>query len=511
MRPPLLLGIGFSPRRFCSASRRCFSSQFPHWSSATASRKRRANREVGTLASEPDGKAAALGSLAALYPWMRPFHARPVCDYASRLFDPPASRTQPEFRIQALHKLLALIRKAAIRNGIPDGTAGEMCRDFEQRRVLQTGPHLLLIPEPEAFYTHIFSLLGLSSHGCSSYVSYAVSTVSLVERARKGPGWLSIGGKAINVFGLSRSRMIGYGLLTGLGPYQFDLMPAGADGQSEALQELRDLLPTAQFERPAHAIKAANQVLWPAMFCKRCTFLQLDDEDIADLVADHLADDASWLRTRLLENQKVASGLVEGIDHLATGPWAGWLARGTDFFWSYENGKRVPLRLEGRKLVRHPTGAKVVRFTASEIAARLLDRSLIPNMLLAFLVLAMLPGVRVLGGVRQPIYYPLMRYIVCRAVEIAGIDHDLRHALAVDDLPGAWGHRVIEGSRHPFDLLTEAGSSGISDMIDVLAQVTLTEACGNMAGFVSDPAWSELRKRIEAKAVSVTDPEWAFT
>ncbi|WJI52124.1 hypothetical protein NLY44_05375 [Mesorhizobium sp. C089B] len=149
-------------------------------------RKKKVNREVEELTAGVDAKQAVLGSLTALYPWMSPYHSRPIRDYAFRLFTAPASVPMPEIRLRAFTKLLDIIRKAATRNGLSADTASEICRDFERRRVLQTGPHLFLLMEPEAYYTHIFSLLGLSAHGCSTYVSYAVSTVNLVEKPRKG-------------------------------------------------------------------------------------------------------------------------------------------------------------------------------------------------------------------------------------------------------------------------------------------------------------------------------------
>lgn len=463
------------------------------------------------LAADNEKKAAVLEALAALYPWMVPFYPRPVRHYASRLYAPLASQAIPPCRSHALQKLLALMHKAAKRNGLPDGIATKICRDFQRRRVLQTGPHLLLLLDPEAFYTHIFSLLGLSAHGSPAYVSYSVSTMSLVERTRKGPGWLTVDGKAINIFGLSRSRMVGYSLLTELGPYRFELTPAEPDGEGETLARLRDLLPKRRFEKPAQALKAANLSLWPQLFGDHFAFLQLDDEDVADLMVDHLSDGVSWVRTRLFENPRLVSILLEVTDQLAASPWAGWFTRGTDFFWSYENGKRVPLRLEGQELVHQASGAKVSHFAPDDIVARLLNRSLIPNMFLAFLLLAILPGVRVLGGSHQPIYYPLMRYVVGRALKIAGLDAELCQALAIDDLPGAWGHRVIERSGAPFDLFGSLGRGASSALLKDCGDLSLIEACGNMHSFVHDAAWSELQLRLAGRVVAATDAEWSFS
>ncbi|CDX21575.1 conserved hypothetical protein [Mesorhizobium sp. ORS 3324] len=461
------------------------------------------------LATDVDAKQAILGSLAVLYPWTKPFQSRPVREYAFRIFKAPAPGPAPEIRLRSFAKLLAVITKAARRNGLSTDTAAQICRDFEKHRVLQTGPHLFLLIEPEAYYTHLFSLLGLSAHGCSTYVSYAVSTVNLVEKPRKGPGWLTVDAKPINVFGLSRSRMIGYSLLARQGPYRFEMVPAEPNAEGDQLALLRSLLPKSQFERPAHAIKAANLSLWPKLFGGRIAFLQIDDEDIADLVSDHLSDEDSWLRTRLIKDPKVASNILAEIDGLAASPWSGWLARGTDFFWFYENGKRLPLRLRAGELVHLTTGKKVARFAAPDILDGLANRRLIPNLLLAFLVLSILPGVRALGGSHQPIYYPLMRYVLCRALEASSADPDLRHALASDDLPGAWGHRVIECEDDPLGAF-DRNWNGTSDMIERIGNVSLSKVCGSMRSFVSDPSWLELHRRLRDRAIAPTDTEWRF-
>ncbi|PBC09427.1 hypothetical protein [Mesorhizobium sp. WSM3859] len=460
------------------------------------------------LTAEIDAKWAVLEALEALYPWMRPFRSRPVRDYASRLFEAPASGSIPAVRRQALDKLLGIIRKAAMRSGLAADTAGKICGDLERRRVLQTGPHLLLLVDPEAYYTHVFSMLGLAAHGCSTYVSYAVSTVSLVERSRKGPGWLGVDGRPVNVFGLSRSQMVGYNLLTGPGSYR--LMPVDPGAGGEKLARLRDLLPSLPFQRPAHAVKAANQALWPKLFGSRFAFLQIDDEDIADLVADHLSDPDSWLRTSLLEQPALAFNILAEIDRLAIGPWSGWLTRATDYFWFYYDGKRLPLRLASGDLIDSSSGVKVAGFKPSDIVARLSDRTLIPNFFTAMLVVSILPGMRVLGGSHQPVFYPLMRHVVHRALEVAGVAPDLRQALAADDVSGAWGHRVIEGGDDPFERLLNDGPGGAHAVAERLGSAPLAEACGSLKSFVTDPSWLEFHRRLERGTISAADDEWAL-
>lgn len=96
----------------------------------------------------------------------------------------------------------------------------------------------------------------------------------------------------------------------------------------------------------------------------------------------------------MFDHRPPSFSILAGLDRLAAGPWSGWLGRGTDFFWSYENGKRLPLRLVAGDLVHSATGVKVARFTAPDTIERLVNRSLIPNLLLMFLVSSILPGVR---------------------------------------------------------------------------------------------------------------------
>ncbi|MQU96643.1 hypothetical protein [Sinorhizobium meliloti] len=154
---------------------------------------------------------------------------------------------------------------------------------------------------------------------------------------------------------------------------------------------------------------------------------------------------------------------------------------------------------------------KAARFTAPEIVERLADRSLIPNLLLMFLVLSILPGVRVLGGSHHPVYYPLMRYVVCRALEATGVDADLRHALATDDTPGAWGHRIIECSDEPFKQLRNGGAGGLDESLDRLGRVPLADVCGSMSSFVTDRLWQELRRNLRESAITPVDEEWAYS
>jgi hypothetical protein len=50
-------------------------------------------------------------------------------------------------------------------------------------------------------------------------------------------------------------------------------------------------------------------------------------------------------------------------------------------------------------------------------------------------------------------------------------------------------------------------AGGLGDLIKRLGDLTLAEACGNMSGFVMDPSWHELNRRLRNGLIAPTDEE----
>ncbi|WP_375166029.1 hypothetical protein [Rhizobium redzepovicii] len=447
-----------------------------------------------------------------LFPWARQFETAPLEDYATAVFATAPDRLECAPRNHAGSLLRSWIGRAALRRGFSGEQALEFERQIEAAPVLQTGPHLHLLIEPDAFYTHLFSLMGLRSHGRRCYISYGCSTVKFVERGRKGPAWLQIDGQAINVFGLSRSKMIPYSILGRNNGYSFQLQNVDRSGpDSEAICCLRRILPGDEFPSAAEAIKAANLRLWKRYFDAEIDFLQLDDHDVADLVRDHLCDDQSWLRTRLIEDISFAARLLDCIDRLADTAWRGWLKNSTHFFWGCIDGRLFPLWLDGTIL--RPSGAEEFRieFSAAALIEALANGRIVPNLLLMFIVTSILPGVRALGGSRHTVYYPLMRWAFCEALRSDDRDAQLLVALSKDERPAAWGHRVISSPYEPFSLLRTLRQGGAATLLARFGQMTIEDASGPLSSFTEDPLWADLAAAFASGTASLTCPQWAFS
>jgi hypothetical protein len=446
-------------------------------------------------------------ALSALMPDLSRYWQRPVHAYASVVYDVDPFRSDCLERNEAMNRLSSCIERAALRAGFEAEGARSAGLQILASPVLQTGPHCLLLIEPDAFCTHLFSLLGLKAHGRKWHISYCVSTTSFMEAGKKGPGWLQLEGETLNVFGLSRRRMDGRSICCVNGPYRFRLTnPKGEAAPNASAARLIADLPSDEFPSAAEAIKVANQVLWRRKFASPANLLQLDDIDIADLVADHLEDPQSWMSTSFIGDGAVAKLILDAIDVLNAGPWSGWVRRTTDLFWRLEHDRVVPLRLERNALRSSGSSRFEVEFRPYDLAKALRAREILPNLFTVFLVISILPGTRVLGGCRQTIYYPLMRYLASVGVERSGA-RGLLKALQKDYRPGLWGHRVlVPAGGDPFQELELAG--GVSPLLAKYAQLSLQEASGDLASFTRDRIWADLSGHISTGVINGGSREW---
>jgi hypothetical protein len=445
-------------------------------------------------------------SLSQLMPQLGPYWDRSLRDYAAAVYQIEQFRSDNPARNHAMALLLNRIEAAARKSGFSDDDARNASLELVASPVLQTGPHCLLLFEPDAFYTHLFSLLGLMAQNRKWHISYFVSTSAFKERAKKGPGWLRLEGEPLNLFGLPRRRMDGGSIGCLNGPYRFTLSnSAGKSAPNAASARLLAELPPDAFASAADAIKAGNSALWRHRFPTSVKLLQLDDFDVADLVANHIEDSKSWMALYFIGDGEVPSSMLKAIDHLNAGPWAGWIRRTTDLFWRVEEDRIVPLRLEQGILRTNGSSSCEVKWSPASIALALRQREIIPNLLTAFLVLSILPGVRALGGYRQTVYLPLMRYLASVGIERSG-DVGLLKTLSEDRRPALWGHRALAPAEgDPFAELAHAGN--VPTLLAEYGEMTLMRASGELAGVTRDSVWGRLDQHIAEGLITAASNE----
>lgn len=462
-----------------------------------------------SVSLEPRTSASQIRqALTLLMPELERFWQRPLLDYAHAVYD-DVRRGEGSVRNDAMGRLQQLVRNVAIRAGADEGLALDAARQVSEVPVLQTGPHCFLIVDPEAFYTHLFSALGLSSHKRRWHLYFGCSTVKFTERPGKGPGWLNVGGELLNVFGLSKRRMGSNSLCGRNGPYHFDLSNNAVSGTNRSVAWLRKELPKAAFATAADAIIAANHALWRKSFPSSLQLLQFNDADVGDLIADHFEDPDSWLSRRFTGDDHAAEKMLATIDALNEGPWAGWIRRTTDFFWRMMDGRIVPLHLDRGILTASAPSSFRVPLTPGHLARSLRERELVPNLLMVALVTSILPGVRLLGGSRQTVYHPLTRYIVATALD-AEHDRALLAAMREDRRGGMWGHRVLRPP-NAFPLQETEETGHWLAVAAAYGELPLERAAGDLAFFTGDPIWRDIYGHLSSQRINATLPEWAWS
>lgn len=448
-------------------------------------------------------------ALTTLMPSIESSWDMPLKNYAGAAYDLRRPKKTSAARDHAMRLLQAMVERVAQKAGFDPEDARSASFELTASPVLQTGPHCLLLFEPDAFYTHLFSLMGLQSSGRRWHVTYAGSTMSFKESAKKGPGWLRLEGEALNLFGLPRSRMDGRSICCFDGPYQFALSnSAGTHAPNGAAKRLLRELPPVLFPSAADAIKAANYTLWSSHFGNAANLLQIDDFDVAGLIADHLDDQTSWLFAFFVAEARTAL-LPDAIDRINAGPWRGWVRQTTDYFWYVGPERVLPLVLDGGYLRGVASPQIMVKFSPPDLASAIRDRKLLPTLFLAFLVLSILPGIRALGGCRQPVYLPLLRYLAAVCAERSGAGEFL-NVLQQDDQPGMWGHRVLRPSAgDPFHDVEASG--GISTLLENYGSLPLFEASGDLTSFTGDTLWSEMSKHLASGEIKIFSAEWKWS
>lgn len=445
--------------------------------------------------------------------WLESYISRystlPTGAYAHAVYDAKPAAADP-VRMHALEQMELLLADRALRLGYGHQLIEELGKQLRSRPVIQTGPHCHLIFEPDAFYTHIFSAAGLRSHNDSWYVCYSASTVKFTESAKKGPGWLRMGDRTLNVFGLSRSKMDPFSICGRHAQQRFALTSSEQPTAAHQLvEQLQKALPNGEFPSAADAIKAANQSLWRRFCGSNLQLLQIDDLDVADLVAQHLREPSSWLSSTLFGQGSFAKSLLTHLRSFDCGQWAGWAKMTTDFFWHLSGGRIFPLRLHGDVFL-NAGGTFSLRCAPDALLKSLDEREIIPSLFLSFLVMSILPGLRVLGGSRQIVYYPIMRHAFLSALADfpSPANHSLSASLRSDEEPSMWGHRTISPSRiDPFSLIAQRGSR-FEQLIDCYGAMPLNQAWGSLLAFACDPLWQTLCERLATKQFSRARPIW---
>ncbi|MGX5843198.1 hypothetical protein ACWGTI_20970 [Mesorhizobium sp. ArgA1] len=368
----------------------------------------------------------------------------PVSEYARhlwRLVARPASGPAIAARSilrDVLHQRLGVMMR-------PE-EVGKALDEFERRPVIQSGLHCLLLMDRITFDALLLAWLGAVENGLSAFFGFMGATMTMETVGREGPGWLDVGDDKVNLFGMGRHKLCRKSVCAA-GPVSLNKRALQAVGnETDARSWLSTLLASQEkvFATAADALTELNEDLvasWDRSGMARPVFI--DDRLAAAAVARHLDHDGS-LPSRLLLEPERRQRLDHALQEAASGPFGRFLPNATAYFWGIREQRVRKLVLENGHLIEpdRPHGLSIP-FERLHLRQALLDGVLLPDLFLAFLILAILPRVRVVGGLRQIGYVALFHSILLAALdENVPEERDLAAELQVRE--NAWGMRVID-------------------------------------------------------------------
>lgn len=421
----------------------------------------------------------------------------PVTSYAGHLWRPtiaPLSRIGTEAR--------AILREALCRHLGPTMAHQGMeaaLGAFDHAAAIQTGLHCQLLLDRKTFDAFVLSWLGAVENRLSAFLVFSGTTMTMETVGREGPGWLDTGADKVNLFGMGRHKLSRRSVCA-TGPVSLNKQALEAISQTmSGTPWVGTLLRRADevFASAADALTAINADLaraWDHLPLARPIFI--DDRFAAMVLACHLEDKDS-IPSKLFADPHRRRRLEHALQLASNGPFGGFLPGGTLHFWGVRDRRVRKLGVEQDRLVEleRPHGLSIP-LDRPRLRQALLDGELLPNLFLVFLVLAILPRVRAMGGLRQIGYVPLFQAVLLAALDNEAPDErELATDLTLRE--NGWGMHVID---EPLPVLGQLAGLPATDILPQLYRHyrhrTLGDVTRNLMVIDENPRWRRLAAQL---------------
>ncbi|MGE0280403.1 MAG: hypothetical protein AB7P20_07300 [Rhizobiaceae bacterium] len=420
-----------------------------------------------------------------------------MTDYARHLFRPV---TQPRSAIGKQARSILRQTLAARLDALPaDVQADGVLDAFDRHPVIQAGVHSQLLFDRISFSAFLLSWLGAVEQRLSVFFVFTGATVTMETIGKEGPGWLDLGDRQINLFGMGRHKLcrqsvagagpvsLNHGALTDCAMPGVEVIAAQAGrrwgGAADAFADINGRL-VSSWDRESSAR--------PAFF---------DDRHASLAVAEHLENEAS-LVTGLLTDPARRYALEGRLNAASAGPLGRFLPLATAHFWGVRD-KRVRKLIVTNDVLTEVDRPHGVRVPLERRALRdaLLNGVLLPNLFVLFLVMSLLPRVRVLGGFRQIGYVPVFQSVLRDVLNPENADE----RLLLEDLSvheNAWGMRVIEEPQSVFEQIgAHTPGALLAELRRNYAGRSLADVTDGLRLLVESSRW---RKLARAQTVQPT-------
>lgn len=373
--------------------------------------------------------------------------------------------------------------------------------EFERYPILQTGPHCQLYTNSIDFNAFLMSWMGSQLHQLNYTFILNSVTRTLQWGKQEGPGWINLKHKKINLFNLPSKKMSRMSVCSRFPnlTYHLDNLTnyvTESEHEKKGVEKLLGSIHQNEYEGFIPAFTLSNKNL-----IKRCDINQrintliMNDHFTSILVAEHLKDSEGIIYNLIFSSQQ-RNKLNQIISSLKKDPSSLFLKQGTEYFWGLRDNKIRALKIEGKHLIEnteHLNKQIKIPFNQQAICKALLKGQLIPNIFLSFLVLSIMPQIRVLGGTRQIAYHPLIQKIFCTflSAEIPA-EKELLEELLSNQL-NIWGANFIQSNVTPLEWLGRFPEGKELPHISThYLNKSIAETTQNLIIFKDHPLWKQI-------------------
>ncbi|WP_132047081.1 hypothetical protein [Curtobacterium sp. PhB136] len=406
---------------------------------------------------------------------LRPLPLEDVRTYARRLFHPTGA-----IRERSAREARAILASTLARATNHD--PAELAACVQGGAVLQTGPHHRPALDDDYFPTLVMSSIGQAATRHALNIMFNCSSVTLEERARRGPGWLRMAGEPpTKVFATPRRMLAKRSMAVASEPL----------GLTDEFVETLTRFGTAPNSREPDAARemiarSNREIITRTDADLGTTTLLFQEPLVTQMIIEHLETDS--LLRRLLTDGRLSS--LGAALHRLDGPLASFLPLGTDLFWAVSRGRVRPLRLRPERQLGNPE--TTWELNPASVVRGLQSGTLVPGLLLCFLVLSLLPVLRVIGGAYQIAYHQLFQEAFLDQLDESRSDErDLADAIREAVLVG-WGHNVV--AENP---VARGFARDASAAYDRIGDESVFEASAGFAAFQNDVLWRQVAGAAE--------------
>lgn len=374
--------------------------------------------------------------------------------------------------------------------------------EFERYPILQTGPHCQLYVNQVDFNALMMSWMGAKLHRLNHIFVLNSITRTVQWTKNQGPGWLNLRHDTLNVFDLTPKKMSQLSVCAPYPDLTFNLEKLSSylnhteDSEKKGLEKLMEAIQPKTYGSFIQAFTLANYNLFTqADRVHEIKPLLMNDYFSSLLVANHVLDEQGIIY-KLIFSTYFRSKLKQIIHSMQQNKHHLFLKQGTEYFWGVRDNKIRALKITDNYFLeesKNPNKQLKIRLDSQSLYQALINGVLIPNIFLSFLVLSLLPQIRVLGGTRQIAYFPLIQKIFNELLDPnIQEEQELRQEILNNDL-NAWGTNFIQGETTPLQWLgLLPQGKELSTLGDNYLNQSVANSTNKLIIFKEHPTWKHL-------------------